>query len=769
MTRDHPYDWTRWWAPEDQREHKGLLEATSLEGDFLPDPDSILGRALHPSLQTLQKLQHVPALILVGEAGSGKSWDVWREHHRLLEEGVRSVLVDLRTVTESDLVDATLGETDLATTLDSGPEAVLWVDSLDEAPTDLARVAGVLTRALEGLSDPHRERLRLRLVCRSTVWPAIRDLQHSLAKLWPGDGTRRLTLLALSRRDVEAAARAESLDSEAFLLEVHKRSLEALAAWPLTLCLLLVEFSENQARLSLDRVALYEQACQRLCAENQREPRPARERSDAERLAIAELIAAVTLLSGRAGISRSLGRKGGERWMPAAELEGRKVTLRQGDGGFRIQERDLDETLAVSGLFLENRGQYAFVHRSYAEFLAAQYLSRHNLLSTQIRQLLAGPGSHEAPIPPQLYGTATWLAQLRKDVFEWLLEAQPELLMQAESGRAGTELRSRLVARLMDMYVQGELLPWHGSGGRWPRGLCHEDLAVQLRSFLAGEAPEPARFAAIRIAGVCEVKALEDDLLALALDANCSPDLRTAAVWAIGQMSPSERLAALSPLLDVDPDQDPDEDIRGAVLAALWPDHLSVSELLPRLTPHRRDHHSGTTYWQFLTFGVTRHLAPTDLPAVLRWLEERAGEPTGDPWFEELEGSILARAWALREHDEVIQQLARVLLARETYYEKTLRWLAPEGWPAEQDHDRRRLLAAAIRYAAGLPGTTERAVWRLADHIQRERDIPWALAELDRAPSPHEARLWAEVVRLAFPREPSAGVGFELSSKTSRA
>lgn len=60
------YPWRRFWAP---REGSIALE----DGGFLTDPEGKYGRSLNPDVISLEALEEVPCLVLLGEPGIGKS------------------------------------------------------------------------------------------------------------------------------------------------------------------------------------------------------------------------------------------------------------------------------------------------------------------------------------------------------------------------------------------------------------------------------------------------------------------------------------------------------------------------------------------------------------------------------------------------------------------------------------------------------------------------------------------------------------------------
>src|SRR6185312_7007667 len=77
--------------------------------------------------------------------------------------------------------------------------------------------------------------LRLRIVCRTAVWPTT--LGEQLGELWT-DGTKTYILAPLRREDILTAAKQRGLDPENFLSRVEESGAAPLAAVPQTLELL---------------------------------------------------------------------------------------------------------------------------------------------------------------------------------------------------------------------------------------------------------------------------------------------------------------------------------------------------------------------------------------------------------------------------------------------------------------------------------------------------------------------------------------------------
>src|SRR5690606_9344782 len=239
------------------------------------------------------RLAATPCLVLLGEPGIGKS----------------CALADMVDVTRRGLpADELLLSVDLCDHRDideviARPEFQAWRSGerllcLVVASLDERRNLDDASRLLGALGDGPLDRLRLRVACRTGELP----LRFGRALVdWWGEpkSVAHLELLPLTRDDVLAAARVADLDAGAFLAEVLRRDVVALATRPITLQILIDLFRE-QRRLSKDRAELYRSGCAYLCREPSIARRDHRQRGALDvdqRLAIARRIAAVSVLA----------------------------------------------------------------------------------------------------------------------------------------------------------------------------------------------------------------------------------------------------------------------------------------------------------------------------------------------------------------------------------------------------------------------------------------------------------------------------------------
>lgn len=146
MTTD--YGWKRFWCP---REGSYSLS----DRGFLADPEGKYGHELNPDLTTLDLLQRVPCLAMLGEPGIGKSWAL---SHELLpaeagNPGAKLIRVDLRQFgSESRLCNALFESDEFGDWKDGSYDLHLYLDSLDEC---LLRI-GTAGERHGGGQPPHR-------------------------------------------------------------------------------------------------------------------------------------------------------------------------------------------------------------------------------------------------------------------------------------------------------------------------------------------------------------------------------------------------------------------------------------------------------------------------------------------------------------------------------------------------------------------------------------------------------------------------------------
>ncbi len=278
------------------------------------------------------------------------------------------------------------------------------------------------------------------------------------------------------------------------------------------------------------------------------------------------------------------------------------------------------EEVLGTGLF-SSRGPYrtGWAHQTYAEFLAARWVSEEELELDQILSLLTNPHDPERRLVPQLQETAAWIASIRDDAFRALVEIDPSALLRGDIATADNEQRRELARALLQAYDEERLLDSDWEIYALYGKLSHTFLPEQLRPYIVD--PEKGlvvRRAALRIAEACAATPLQDDLIRLALAREESTELRVSAAAAAKVAANPTNILKLRPLLETTQAEDPADELRGHGLEALWPEHLSAEEWFANLDAPRRSDWVGQ--YSYFLHRLPEMLRDEDLTAGLEWI-----------------------------------------------------------------------------------------------------------------------------------------------------
>src|SRR6266511_2355534 len=185
--------WTRWWFPAG-------TEPAMLEDGILPDPSNPYFRYLNPRASTLEAHEERSVIVLLADAGMGKSYELEAETQRLQTLGQQVELVDLGEYLDATEVRSAIQEA-VGRWQRSGAERLtLALDGFDEPLFSVRNLTDVLKRELTAL-DPSR--VRVMIASRSSLWSAA--LGDAMSA-WSKNQAVTLMLGPLSEDQIRVAA-----------------------------------------------------------------------------------------------------------------------------------------------------------------------------------------------------------------------------------------------------------------------------------------------------------------------------------------------------------------------------------------------------------------------------------------------------------------------------------------------------------------------------------------------------------------------------------
>lgn len=744
-----PYNWQRYWSPRS--------ESITLDWDgYLPDPTSDWGRTCNPKLVTLSEVAELPCLVLLGEAGMGKTTALESAHQKTYEQtkSLEDVCLPLFRLgdygSDTELCNAIFRNPEFQEWLSGEHKLYLFLDSLDEGLLSIKILARILKREIENLPC---DRLYFRITCRATEWAL--GLEEKLKEKWGKYNVEIYTLTPLAKANVvEAAVQKGVVSTDHFLKEVSKRNAIPLAIKPITLKLLIGLYIKEE-KLPTSQVELYERGCLQLCKEINSDRLEAGWKgkySETKRRMIAGRIAAVMVFSNRSSIwmGSEYEATSDSSILPQDLCVGQEKVE---DQEFDLEQDCIEEVFEITGLFsVKDHGQrIEFSHRTYVDFLAAWHLKQRHPQLQQILQLIIHDGDPDGRVVPQLHETVAWLSSMLPEVFQRVMQTDPDVLLRSDIQSTTDVERKYLVDNLLRLYDEQKLANDVLNNYQDYKKFNHQDLSEQLKPYICDSTKGlHSRHVAIDIAKASEQRSLQDELVKIVLDFSEPSIIRSNAASAICRLGDARVKENLKNLALVDSGDDPNDEIKGYALRAVYPDHISVYQLFDAITPPKAQF-SGGAYQQFISNEIVDHLQSTDLLVALEWLERKLLQELKYP-FQQLADAILFKAWENLNNPDILEKFSRLAIEKWRNY-KTLfshrNNSSFEDALIQDDAKRHKLLEAIVSI---IPFLSEKPSWILGSRtgVILQKDILWMLKCVEHSETQQEARSWASLIRRAF-------------------
>ena len=537
---------------------------------------------------------HAAAYVLIAEPGAGKTTAFKTEAAR--QSGEYVTVRDFRTFDKPEWCDTTL-----------------FLDGLDEARAgteDGRTPLDDVRRKLHSVGCPP-----FRLSCRWADWMAATD-RDRLKEVSPDGAVTVMRLDPLSEGNIKdiLANNFGVEDTDGFIKAARKRDVDKLLTNPQNLDLLAK--AVLQGNWPDSRKETFEQACQMLARESNGEhlaanpsvadPRPLIE--------AAGRLCAAQLLSGAAGFTLP------DRAVP----DGDYPSFTEADGEASGRARQALGTRLYVGV---TEGKLAPAHRQISEFLAARRVSGLIDDGLPLGRILALITGFDGELLPSFLNFASWLAVHSKrsraclsrldpsgliyagDRLTYSLDEKREIVRNLRRDVAWNPWCARTISRVpgIGAIVSPKLeRTFRDILSEAQRDFEHQSYVMHLMQMLADGEPLPALSDALEEAARDEARnwgvrcAALDVLISYYARGACGPE---ALVRMLGEIAED--------LLD-----DPQDELLGLLLKALYPGVLSIGEAQTHLRAPKVTDRSGE-YSDFWTQHVPEKSTPDQLAELL--------------------------------------------------------------------------------------------------------------------------------------------------------
>ena len=459
----------------------------------------------------------------------------------------------------------------------------LFIDGLDEMRTGTVDgrtpLDGICTR-LYALGRP-----RFRLSCRHADWFGPNDRTNLEEVSGPGSITV-IQLDPLSKNDIRRilAENHNVEDPDTFIASARDRGIDGLLDNPENLKMLAEAVADGEWPET--RTQTLEIACRKLSLEANCEHRIANpERPDVSRLMdAAGRLCAIQLLSGRAGYALE-GDASDDADYPGLEhISGEEPGVLRHALGTRLFEEPTE--------CLSSEGRRIPVHRQTAQFLAARHfagLIEEGLPTGRVLALMTG---HDGVVVSKLRGLCAWLAAHSKTTRVAVIARDPlGTVLYGDVRGFSIEEKRDLIEGLER---EAKKYPWLHAKTHTPLGdLATVDTVRIFRKELADPARDDAKhsFAGILVEAVNHAPMFDafDPLLTqIVRDDSWKSHTRVDALDVLirrrREFSRSTKtLETLLGAIHTGAVSDPDDELLGTLLSALYPSDLSEAAILQHL------------------------------------------------------------------------------------------------------------------------------------------------------------------------------------------
>jgi nucleoside phosphorylase len=571
------------------------------EGEQGAEPNfPILGAKASTSRRTWPQLLEHPYVVVLGEAGTGKSTEFILQAQKLTENGKLGIFVRIDDLASEGIADAIEPEDEdrLKAWRATDEPAVLFLDSLDEAKLRRQSLKTALRKLRKELKNEW-DRVRLVISCRVSDWMPESD-RAAIEEVISGNAEVQVVQLApLNDEQVEMlATRAGVEDVPEFIQAIKDHYAQVFVERPLDVEWLGGYWTRHHRIVSLSE----------LIEDNIREKlreRPGRRST----LPATKAEAGVRALAGIATLQKKYSFLVPDETLDATR---RASAVDTHDVLRDWSDEEIQELLRRPIFDESTYGRVRIHHRSVQEYLTAQWLEelvQAGMAQEKLEKLfLRGEGEDKA-IPQHLGPVMAWQCFWNHTLRELLIAKAPALLIAfGDPSGFSNEERSEILRSYATFYEGREhRFEWFDKAAldRFTANRLSSPVLAATVAELLTEDNGKTELSATLLEIVAVGKIMECLNIALekALDTELSTQIRISALRVLESIGSLEEKRQLLPLLDTTTTWQ--LDLAGTFIGTLFPGPLDIDGLLRVL---EKLEHKPVNLWSVLDRVLTQEI-----------------------------------------------------------------------------------------------------------------------------------------------------------------
>lgn len=535
-------------------------------------------------------LEH-PYVVVLGEAGTGKSTEFARQADEMFRSGQAAFFVELVSLASEGLMESLdpEGEERLDVWKNTAAPAYFFLDSLDEAKLQ-QHTLGKALRHLQKALKTEWVRVRLIISCRVSDWMADAD-RMAVASIIPDGESAKVhvvQLVPLDSSQIESLAAFAGVDDAAALLDaIRDNYAQIFVERPLDV-LWLGSYWRRHKRIGSLRELVEDDIREKLKEQSRR----------GSTLPVTRAAQGARALAGIATLCR---------WqsflVPDEGLDVRR-SVAAGDPREVLPDWSDDEIQQLLRRPIFDEASYGRVrihHRVVQEFLTACWLKElydSGLARSKLEDILVRGKPGEKCIPQHLQPVVAWLCLMDAVLRRTMISEAPALMIgYGDPSGFTSDERGAILRAYAASYVKRNRRFEHFDQASLDR-FASPALSVPVTSLLADlSLPEELVVMLLELVEHGRIEACIPAAVELAIGVTRSDHVRTAAIYSVGAVGDAAAKGRLVAALEFG--HTLGQEVAGAFVKALYPEPLGINGLLRVLAKTQRKRRNSTTALQF--------------------------------------------------------------------------------------------------------------------------------------------------------------------------
>lgn len=556
------------------------------------------------------------AYVLLGEPGAGKS-TLFKEEADNTDNGFY--------ISARDFIDLDRNE---------WRDKILFIDGLDEARAgkgDARTPLGAIRGKLSQLDCQC-----FRISCREADWLGSPDAKD-LAGISPNRAITILHLNPLSSDDIKQILSNDQRvpDPNGFIEQAEQVGLSGLLNNPQTLDML-IDATKGGDDWPSSKQQVYELACKQLASEFNDDHAVSQTATIPQLIEAAGFLCAVQLIANISGFTKG----------------------QTGEGRLSLKDLTIPNDLPIHAalktrLFSKTgNNEFSYVHRSVAEYLAAQFIARKIKQGLLVNRVLALTSGFDGGIVAALRGLMAWLSVHSEQARERLIEIDPMgIVAYGDTQFFSTTNKLKLLDALRQEAEKTDYLRQEWSAQAFA-AITTKDMMPHILALMTSPSRKNSEQSVINclLDGLCNsetIPELKQALIAVVRDSSYWEGIRVGALQAFLHQYPNDTESLLELADDICQGKISDNNrLLGLLLNELFPKSIPASKIFQYLKPAGNEHII-SYYEVFWSHKFIERLRDEDLIIVLDELAIRGDKflktITFQHSFLSMVGSLLVR------------------------------------------------------------------------------------------------------------------------------